>query len=111
VLGALQEVETALSNYARAIERRTALQDARNAAARPPPSPAPASAKARSTRWNRSMPSARWPMPRPIWSRPTPRSPNARSICSGRSGGGWQILRPSSWSMTIATSGFCSPTA
>jgi NodT family efflux transporter outer membrane factor (OMF) lipoprotein len=34
VLGALEEVETALSNYARAIERRTALQDARNAAAR-----------------------------------------------------------------------------
>jgi hypothetical protein len=50
----------------------------------PRPSPAPSSAKARSIRWPGSMPSAPGRCRSRIWSRPTPRSPNARSICSGR---------------------------
>jgi hypothetical protein len=89
VLQALSETETALSNYARALDRRIALASARDQAERAVRIVRRSSAKGRSIifpSWTRN---ARSPTRRPNWQTATRGSRMRRLIFSGRCGG-WQ---------------------
>ena len=85
VLGALEETETALSTYARELDRRTHLQSARDNAATAARITQARQREGRSTSSTCSTRNAPSPMPMPIWQRRIRASPMRRSTCSVRS--------------------------